>query len=165
MPMNRQLQGEKILCRNPVRKDSRRQSEYLLSNRGGNVVYFWHYTRSAAGSHRRHRSIHRPRCRNLPLEMEKNISACSHSSHRGAKIYFHSPKPLSQEQEGFFSLSPMKVIFFFKLVLASLSHQKGFVGVRRKGEGDIVSKVSSILCDLKALCLLQYLKIRRLVPK
>lgn len=85
-----------------------------------------------------------PSCR------EHNISLQPFLTHRGYKLHSHSPKPLSQEQEGFLSLSPRKAIFSFQLVLVSFSHQKGICW-GEEGEGDIVSKVSSIFCDLKSL--------------
>lgn len=39
---------------------------------GGNVVCFWHYTKSAAGSRRMRKSIHRPLYRNLPSGKKTN---------------------------------------------------------------------------------------------
>lgn len=98
------------------------RTKYLLSNRDGNVVYFWHYTKSAAGSHHMHRSIHRPRYHSLPLGKKRK-----YFSLKRAKFYFYSAKPFIQEQEGFPSISSLEN-HFLNEVLASFSHQKEFDG-------------------------------------
>jgi len=86
------------------------------------VVYFWHYTKSAAGSHRMHRNTHHLQCHNLPLGKGEAFqpAAIPH----GSEIK-HSTKPLLQEQDG---IPPQHHLFYFSRALASFSHQNEFAG-------------------------------------
>lgn len=86
------------------------RTKYLLSNRDGNVVYFWHYTKSAAGSHHMHRSIHRPQYHSLPLGKKKwSISVWKELS-----FIFIQLNHSSKSRKGSHPSLPLKIIFWMK---------------------------------------------------
>lgn len=105
-----------------------------------------------------HRSIHRPQCHNLPLEKSKAFQSSAIPHTEGLKFLFIQLNHSSKSRKGFFHCHEDNC---FKLALVSFSHEKQFVRVRRGEEGDTVSKVFCILCELKSLLSIKIFKNQR----